>query len=53
MGLSQTTLEKLCIQILVSSARFLDVDTVGSGVSVSVSVCVCESVCVCVCGWQF
>lgn len=41
LGLSQTTLEKLCIQILVSSARFLDVDTVDSGVCVRVSVCAC------------
>lgn len=44
LGLSQTTLENLCIQILVSSACILDVDIVDSGM--------CEIVCVrevCVC----
>lgn len=38
MDLSQTTLEKLYIQILVSSACILDVDIVDSGM--------CEIVCV-------
>lgn len=43
LGLSQTTLEKLCIQILVSSLRILDVVDSGMCVSVCLWVSVVDS----------